>query len=97
MVPSRQKKTAAVAGDVESDEDDEVPATKGRKRKAADESAVDVPASKKSGKGKKEEANGVETVADEKKTKKKNQKTTPKKAEKPPTTASRRSTRNSLG
>lgn len=67
IVPSRQKKTAAVAGDLEGDEGDDVeekPAAKGRKRKSkaddGDEDEVaEKPAAKKSGRAKKGQADGV--------------------------------------
>lgn len=68
VVPSRQKKTAAVAGDVASDdgEDAEEKPAKGRKRKSkADEGEADAeagnekPAPKKSGRGKKAVTNGA--------------------------------------
>ena len=70
IVPSRQKKTAAVAGDVDSEDfDDEKPA-KSRKRKSQvaedDEEEDEKPAAKKSGRrGKKEEPNGMKAENEE--------------------------------
>lgn len=75
IVPSRQKKTAAVAGDVDSAASSEAetkPAAKGRKRKVKDEVEDDdaeveeKPAAKKGGRGKrKAEANGVKAEDEE--------------------------------
>ncbi|KAM0723052.1 hypothetical protein Q7P37_001251 [Cladosporium fusiforme] len=102
IVPSVQKKTAAVAGDVDSAEvsEDEKPAG-GRKRKvkSEDESEEEEkkPAVKKGaarGKGKAKSVDdadgGAEDVED---TKAKKAKSMPKKEEKPATPGSRRSTR----
>lgn len=70
IVPSRQKKTAAVAGDVPSEDDggegEERPTTaKGRKRKAKAEEEEDVmeqtPSAKKGGRAKRGPTNGVKT------------------------------------
>lgn len=71
VVPSRQKKTAAVAGDVDSEDldDAESKPQKGRKRKStADEGDDAVKALTKTGgrgRTKKEEANGVKHEEDE--------------------------------
>jgi formamidopyrimidine-DNA glycosylase len=107
VVPSRQKKTGAVAGDVdEADLDDEKPA-KGKKRKStADEDEDEKPVAKKAGRGKKNAVtNGVKDEEDEPqvnggaeveppaKKGRGSTKSTPKKAEKPVTPSSRRSTR----
>jgi formamidopyrimidine-DNA glycosylase len=107
VVPSRQKKTAAVAGDIDSDEADSKPA-KWRKRKSKDEDedSADVeeaPATKKGGRGRKKvETNGVKDepqvnggAEDDAKTLAK-KKATPKEDSKPPTPGSRRSTRNRM-
>ena len=71
IVPTRQKKTAAVAGDVDSDDfEDEKPA-KGKKRKSKGDEDLDAeedekPAPKRGGRGKKEAAvNGVKAEDDE--------------------------------
>ena len=108
VVLSRQKKTAAVAGDVDPDDlEDEKPG-KGKKRKSkADGEADDVekPATKKGGRGNKSvTTNGVKAEDDEPqvnggaeetpaKKGRGSTKSTPKKAEKPATPGSRRSTR----
>jgi formamidopyrimidine-DNA glycosylase len=105
VVPSRQKKTAAAAGDIGSDEADSKPA-KGRKRKSKDEDEdsadeEEAPAMKKGGRGrKKAETNGVKEepqvnggAEDDVKTPAKTRET-PKKDVKLPTPGSRRSTRN---
>lgn len=106
IVPSRQKKTAAVAGDVASEDGEgkeEKPA-KGRKRKSkADEGEDEVeekPAAKRGGRAKKGQANGVKGEEEEEAqvnggAEEEDKKATPKKkAEKPATPGSRRSTRN---
>ncbi|KAF2486828.1 hypothetical protein BDY17DRAFT_292181 [Neohortaea acidophila] len=100
IVPSRQKKTGAVAADVEDEDADdalEEPA-KGKKRKSKveeDESEAEKPAKK--GRGRKStETNGVkEEEPDEETPAKKGRsaKATPTKAEKPATPGSRRSAR----
>lgn len=109
VVPSRQKKTAPVAGDVDYealDDADEKPA-KGKKRKSTAEDGDEKPATKKNARGEKSPVtNGVKEQDEEPQVnggaekhetpaKKgwRSNKSTPKKAEKPPTPGSRRSTR----
>lgn len=104
IVPSVQKKTAAVAGDVDSAEVSEVekPAAKGRKRKVKsedeeEEDEVKKPVAKKGAAKGSATANGAEDAdvgaEDVEDTKAKKTKGTVKKAEKPATPGSRRSTR----
>jgi formamidopyrimidine-DNA glycosylase len=107
VVPSRQKKTGAVAGDVDdADLDDEKPA-KGKKRKSkADEDEDEKPVAKKAGRGKKNavmngvkdeeeepQVNGSAEVETPAKKGRGSAKSTPTKAEKPTTPGSRRSAR----
>lgn len=73
IVPSRQKKTGAVAGDVASEDGEEKVASKGRKRKVkaeedeeASEEEVVKPAAKRGARGKNGAVNGVKAeVAEE--------------------------------
>ena len=108
IVPSVQKKTASVAGDVDSADVSEAEKPgKGTKRKVKSEDAEDdedqKPAQKKAATKGKGNANGTKAKQDEEdadggaddleEAKPKKTKSTPKKAEKPITPGSRRSTR----
>lgn len=108
IVPSVQKKTASVAGDVDSvDVSEADKPSKGKKRKVKAEDAEDdedeKPAPKKAAAKGRGKANGAKAEPDEEDAdggaddvedvKPKKTKSTPKKAEKPATPGSRRSTR----
>ena len=108
VVPSRQKKTAPVAGDVDSEELEAEKPAKGKKRKSKADEGVDEdqkPAAKNGGRGKKSvTTNGVGSTNEEPhihggaeetpaKKRRASTKSTPQKTEQPTTPGSRRSTR----
>lgn len=105
IVPSVQKKTGAVAGDIDEDDSEQKPA-KGKKRKSVTEAEDGEKATKKGRVKKNAQSNGVKEEAEEKQLNggadgddekppksAKGKKAMPNKEAKPPTPGSRRSTR----